>query len=180
MAQARAIKRSIQSSPRKMRLMLDLIRGKRVTEALSLLHFTPNHASVVCEQTLRSAIANFQTTPDNSGIDIEELWVRECFSDGGAVLKRVLPAPMGRAFRVRKRSNHLTIVVSNNPLNSQIAKMGRKDKKQFENSNAPSMAKAKSMREARAAKGGTAKGGATKPAAKKATKKAAASADATA
>lgn len=156
-------------------MMLDLIRGKRVSEALSLLHFTPNHASVVCEQTLRSAIANFQTKPENSGIDIEELWVRECFSDGGAVLKRVLPAPMGRAFRVRKRSNHLTIVVSNNPLNSQIAKMGRKDKKQFENSNAPSMAKAKSMREARAAKGG-----ATKPAAKKTTKKAAASANAAA
>lgn len=171
MAQARAIKRSIQSSPRKMRLMLDLIRGKRATEALSLLHFTPNHASVVCEQTLRSAIANFQTKPENQGIDIEDLWVRECFSDGGAVLKRVLPAPMGRAFRVRKRSNHLTIVVSNNPLNSQIAKMGRKDKKQFENSNAPAMAKAKGMREARAAKSGSAK-----PAAKKAPKKAAASA----
>jgi large subunit ribosomal protein L22 len=172
MAQARAIKRSIQSSPRKMRLMLDLIRGKRVSEALSLLHFTPNHASVVCEQTLRSAIANFQTKPENSGIDIEELWVRECFSDGGAVLKRVLPAPMGRAFRVRKRSNHLTIVVSNNPLNSQIAKMGRKDKKQFENSNAPAMAKAKSMREARTAKG------ATKSAAKKTSKKAEATATA--
>ena len=148
MAQARAIKRSIQSSPRKMRLMLDLIRGKRVSEALSLLHFTPNHASVVCEQTLRSAVANFQMKPENQGIDIEDLWVRECFADGGAMLKRILPAPMGRAFRVRKRSNHLTIIVSNNPLNSQIAKMGRKDKKQFENSNAPSVAKAKSAKPA--------------------------------
>lgn len=131
MAEAHAQKRSIQSSPRKMRLMLDMIRGKRVTEALSLLHFTPNHASIVCEQTLRSAIANFQTRPENSGIDIEELWVRECFADGGAMLKRILPAPMGRAFRVRKRSNHLTITVSNKPLNSQIKKMGRKDKEQF-------------------------------------------------
>lgn len=131
MAQARAIKRSIQSSPRKMRLMLDMIRGKRVSEALSLLHFTPNHASVVAEQTLRSAVANFQTKPENSGIDIEELWVRECFSDGGAVLKRILPAPMGRAFRMRKRSNHLTIVVSNKPLNSTIAKFGRKDKQAY-------------------------------------------------
>jgi len=173
MAQARAIKRSIQSSPRKMRLMLDLIRGKRATEALSLLHFTPNHASVVCEQTLRSAIANFQTKPENQGIDIEDLWVRECFSDGGAVLKRVLPAPMGRAFRVRKRSNHLTIVVSNNPLNSQIAKMGRKDKKQFENSNAPVMARAKAKRDGAVAKAGQPK--AAKPAAKKTSKKAAAS-----
>ena len=133
MAQARAIKRSIQSSPRKMRLMLDMIRGKRVSEALAKLHFTPNHASIVAEQTLRSAIANFQSKPENSGIDIEELWVRECYANGGTMLKRVLPAPMGRAYRVRKRSNHLTIVVSNKPLNSQIKKMGRKDKQVFVN-----------------------------------------------
>lgn len=162
MAQARAIKRSIQSSPRKMRLMLDLIRGKRVSEALSLLHFTPNHASVVCEQTLRSAVANFQSKPENAGIDVEELWVRECFSDGGAVLKRILPAPMGRAFRMRKRSNHLTIVVSNKPLNSTIAKFGRKDKQAYVNMNpqAPAPKAPKASAKPAAAK---------KPRAKKAT-----------
>ena len=98
-----------------MRLMLALIRGKRVNEALSILHFTPNHASIVAEQTLRSAIANFQLKPENSRHDIEDLVVRECFADGGAMLKRVLPAPMGRAFRVRKRSNHLTIVIGDKP-----------------------------------------------------------------
>jgi large subunit ribosomal protein L22 len=113
---ARAIKRSIQSSPVKMRIVLNLIRGKRVPEALSILHFTPNHASIVAEKTLRSAVANFQMNPENARVDADDLFVRECSSDGGAVLKRILPAPMGRAFRVRKRSNHLTIVVGDEPL----------------------------------------------------------------
>jgi large subunit ribosomal protein L22 len=113
---ARAIKRSIQSSPVKMRIVLNLIRGKRVPEALSILHFTPNHASIVAEKTLRSAVANFQMNPENARIDADDLFVRECSSDGGAVLKRILPAPMGRAFRVRKRSNHLTIIVGDEPL----------------------------------------------------------------
>ena len=105
-----------------MRLMLALIRGKRVTEALSILHFTPNHASIVAEQTLRSAIANFQLKPENARHDVENLVVRECFADGGPMLKRVLPAPMGRAFRVRKRSNHLTIVIGDKPAEKARAK----------------------------------------------------------
>src|ERR1044071_203930 len=109
--QAHAIKRSIQSSPRKMRIVLDQIRGKKVPEALAILHFTPNHASVVAEKTLRSAIANFQSVPENARFDVEDLYVRECSADGGAVLKRISAAPMGRAYRIRKRSNHLTIVV---------------------------------------------------------------------
>jgi large subunit ribosomal protein L22 len=112
MAQAIAVKKNIQSSPVKMRLVLDHIRGKKVTEALSTLHFMTNKASFVAEQTLRSAIANFQMKDENHGIDVEDLVVSKCFSDGGPMLKRILPAPMGRAFRVRKRSNHLTIVVS--------------------------------------------------------------------
>lgn len=113
---ARAIKRSIQSSPLKMRIVLDQIRGKRVPEALSILHFTPNHASIVAEKTLRSAVANFQMDPENARFDADDLFVRECSADGGPVLKRILPAPMGRAFRVRKRSNHLTIIVGDQPL----------------------------------------------------------------
>ncbi len=113
---ARAVKRGIQSSPLKMRIVLDQIRGKRVPEALSILHFTPNHASLVAEKTLRSAISNFQMIPDNARFDVEDLYVRECFADGGPVLKRILPAPMGRAFRVRKRSNHLTIIVGDAPM----------------------------------------------------------------
>jgi large subunit ribosomal protein L22 len=128
--EARAIKRSIQSSPRKMRIVLDLIRGKRVPEALSILHFTPNHASVVAEKTLRSAISNFQMKPENARFDVEDLYVRQCSADGGAMLKRVLPAPMGRAFRVRKRSNHLTIVVGDAPSARMAKKETRRSKKE--------------------------------------------------
>ena len=112
MAQAVAKKKNIQSSPVKMRLVLDHIRGKKVPEALATLHFMTNKASNVAEQTLRSAIANFQLKDANRGIDVEDLYISQCYSDGGPMLKRILPAPMGRAFRVRKRSNHLTIFVS--------------------------------------------------------------------
>ncbi|MEI8135465.1 MAG: 50S ribosomal protein L22 [bacterium] len=112
MAQAVAKKKNIQSSPVKMRLVLDLIRGKKVPEALAILHFMTNKASGVAEQTVRSAVANFQLKEDNKGIDVEELYISQCYSDGGPMLKRIMPAPMGRAFRVRKRSNHLTIFVS--------------------------------------------------------------------
>ena len=139
--EAHAIKRSIQSSPRKMRIVLDLIRGKRVSEALSILHFTPNHASVVAEKTLRSAIANFQMKPENARFDVEDLYVRECSADGGAALKRVLPAPMGRAFRVRKRSNHLRIVVSDT-LTPRAAKKQTSRAKKEGSSNAPRAAAA--------------------------------------
>ncbi len=124
--QAHAIKRGIQSSPLKMRIVLDTIRGKRVPEALSILHFTPNHASIVAEKTLRSAIANFQMDPENARFDVEDLYVRECQADGGPVLKRILPAPMGRAFRVRKRSNHLTIVVGDEPMKGSAPKNRKK------------------------------------------------------
>ena len=133
--EARAYKRQIQSSPRKMRLVLDLIRGKRVPEALSILHFTPNHASVVAEKTLRSAIANFQQKPEHARFDVEDLYVREAFADGGPMLKRISAAPMGRAYRIRKRSNHLTIVVSDQP--TPNTKVNRADKKRAEAAKAP-------------------------------------------
>src|SRR5438094_10185127 len=119
MAQAVAKKKNIQSSPVKMRLVLDHIRGKKVPEALATLHFMTNKASHVAEQTVRSAVANFQLKDENRGIDVEDLFISECYSDGGPMLKRIMPAPMGRAFRVRKRSNHLTIVVSDRILGTK-------------------------------------------------------------
>lgn len=133
--EARAHKRQIQSSPRKMRLVLDMIRGKRVPEALSILHFTPNHASVVAEKTLRSAIANFQQKPEHARFDVEDLYVREAFADGGPVLKRISAAPMGRAYRIRKRSNHLTIIVSDQP--TPNTKLNRADRKKATAASAP-------------------------------------------
>lgn len=110
--QARAIKKYIPGSPRKMRLLADLIRGKSVEEALDILHFSPKHASKVCETTLRSAVSNLINAKDGGRVDPESVFITTITVDGGPVMKRILPAPQGRAFRVRKRSNHLTIVVS--------------------------------------------------------------------
>ncbi len=110
--EARAINRYIGTSPRKMRLAIDLIRGKNVEDALSILHFTPKHAARTAEQVLRSAISNIQNKEESGRVDTATLYVKEAFVDGGATMKRIMPAPMGRAFRVRKRSNHITIVVA--------------------------------------------------------------------
>jgi large subunit ribosomal protein L22 len=95
-----------------MRLLADLIRGKSVEEALDILHFSPKHASKVCETTLRSAVSNLINAKDGGRIDPESVIISTITVDGGPMMKRILPAPQGRAFRVRKRSNHLTIVVS--------------------------------------------------------------------
>jgi large subunit ribosomal protein L22 len=112
--EARAINRYIGTSPRKMRLVIDLIRGKSVDEALNILHYSPKHASRVAEKVLRSAVSNLQNKDDAGRLEPGEMIVKEAFVDVGMVMKRVLPAPMGRAFRVRKRSNHVTIVVAPN------------------------------------------------------------------
>jgi large subunit ribosomal protein L22 len=110
--EAKALNRFIQTSPRKMRLVIDLIRGKGVEEALSILHFTTKAAAKTAEQVLRSAISNVQNKEESGRVDTATLYVKEAFVNSGAMAKRVLPAPMGRAFRVRKRSNHITIVVA--------------------------------------------------------------------
>jgi large subunit ribosomal protein L22 len=112
MLEARAIHRYVNSSPRKMRLVIDLIRGKSVPEAISILHFSPKHASKVAEKVLRSAVSNIQNKDESGRVEIESLFVKETFVDGGPSLKRMLPAPMGRAYPILKRSNHLTIVVA--------------------------------------------------------------------
>lgn len=110
--EAKAVKRYIQSSPFKMRLVADLIRGKSVNEALNILHFSSKHASKVIEMTLRSAVSNLANKTESGRVDEKDIVVKKIFVDGGPVLKRMLPAPQGRAYRIRKRSNHLTIVVS--------------------------------------------------------------------
>ncbi len=110
--ETRAINRYIGTSPRKMRLVIDLIRGKGVEEALSILHFTTKHAAKTAERVLRSAISNAQNKEESGRIDTATLFIKEAFVNGGATAKRVMPAPMGRAFRIRKRSNHITIVLA--------------------------------------------------------------------
>lgn len=110
--EARAVARYVRSSPRKMRLVIDLIRGKSAAEALALLRFTNKRASTVAEQTLRSAIANLQAKAENPYLNPESIVVERAYVDNGPMLKRIQPAPMGRAYRIRKRSHHLTIVVA--------------------------------------------------------------------
>ncbi|MBI4428421.1 MAG: 50S ribosomal protein L22 [Ignavibacteriales bacterium] len=109
--EARAINRFVSTSPRKMRLVIDLIRGRGVEEALSILHFSPKHAARTAEKVLRSAISNFQNKDEAGRVDTATLFVQRAFVDGGPTMKRIRPAPMGRAYRIRKRSNHITIVI---------------------------------------------------------------------
>jgi large subunit ribosomal protein L22 len=110
--EAKAINKYIGTSPRKMRLVIDLIRGKGVEEALGILHFTPKHAAKTAEKVLRSAISNAQNKEETGRVDTATLYIKEAFVNGGSTAKRIMPAPMGRAFRIRKRSNHITIIVA--------------------------------------------------------------------
>ena len=99
------------TSPRKMRLVADLVRGEKVEKALNILKFNQKEASGKLEKLLLSAIANWQSKNEEASIEDAELVVTEIRVDGGAMLKRLRPAPQGRAHRIRKRSNHVTIVV---------------------------------------------------------------------
>jgi len=110
--EVKAINRYVGTSPRKMRLVIDLIRGKGVEEALSMLHFVPKHAAKTVEKVLRSAISNYQNREETGRVDTSTLFVKSAFVNGGPMAKRILPAPMGRAFRIRKRSNHVTVIVA--------------------------------------------------------------------
>ncbi|MEI7594934.1 MAG: 50S ribosomal protein L22 [Bacteroidota bacterium] len=99
------------TSPRKMRLLADLIRGKNVEKALSILKFSKQEASVRLDKLVRSAIANWQVK--NEGVRIEDtnLYIKSIFVDSARMLKRLRPAPQGRGYRVRKRSNHVTVIL---------------------------------------------------------------------
>ncbi len=103
--------RNVPTSPRKMRVVADMIRGERVNKALNLLKFEAKSSSVNLEKLLLSAISNWHQK--NEDVDLEEadLYVKTIFVDSGRILKRLRPAPQGRAHRIRKRSNHVTIVV---------------------------------------------------------------------
>ena len=99
------------TSPRKMRLVADLVRGEDVEKALQILKFNNKEASLRLEKLLLSAIANWQMKNEDASVEEAELFVKEIRVDGGAMLKRLRPAPQGRAHRIRKRSNHVTLVV---------------------------------------------------------------------
>ncbi len=103
--------RDVPTSPRKMRLIADLIRGQRVSRALGVLKYQPQAAAATMQKVLLSAVANWQQKNENERIEDADLYIKTVFVDGGPMLKRLRPAPQGRGHRIRKRSNHITIVI---------------------------------------------------------------------
>jgi len=106
-----AVLKNCPTSPRKMRLVADLVRGEGVNEALDILKFSQKEASGRLEKLILSALSNWQVKNEGVRIEDSDLFVREVFVDSGRVLKRLQTAPQGRAYRVRKRSNHVTVVL---------------------------------------------------------------------
>ena len=111
-AEVRAVAKYLRASPRKARLVIDVIKGKRVSEALAMLRFIPNHAAELISKVLISAAANAQ---DGWGAGVEELKVQNILADGGPSLKRVRARAQGRAFRILKRTSHLTVILTDAP-----------------------------------------------------------------
>jgi large subunit ribosomal protein L22 len=109
MQQAKAIARYVRIAPRKAQLVVDLIRGKQVGEAIAILRHTPKSASPIIEKVLNSAIANAE---HNYSLDVNNLVISQAFVDQGPTLKRFRPRAMGRASRINKRTSHITLVVS--------------------------------------------------------------------
>ena len=99
------------SSPRKMRLVADQVRGQKVENALNILRFSPKEASKKLEKLVLSAIDNWSAKNEGSSMEDAGLFIKEIRVDGGMMLKRLRPAPQGRAHRIRKRSNHVTVVL---------------------------------------------------------------------
>lgn len=105
--------RNNPTSTRKMRKVADMIRGKRAEEARQILHFSKQEASIKLEKLLMSALSNWEQTNEELSLEDADLFVKEIRVDGGRILKRIQPAPQGRAHRINKRSNHVTLVIDN-------------------------------------------------------------------
>ncbi len=115
--------KNVPTSPQKMRQVADLVRGKQVNKALAILKFQSKSGAPRLEKLLLSAVANWQQKYEDSlKIEDADLYVKTIFVDGGAMLKRLRPAPQGRGHRIRKRSNHVTIIVAS-ALNTQVEKV---------------------------------------------------------
>lgn len=115
--------RNVPTSPRKMRLIADLVRGMDVAQALEVLRYNPKEASNRVEKLVRSAVANWQQKNAESRLEDAGLYVKEIYVDSARILKRLRPAPQGRAHRIRKRSNHVTVVLGsrNQQIEDQIS-----------------------------------------------------------
>lgn len=115
------------TSPRKMRLLADLVRGMEVDKALAILQFNPKHSSVPLYKLLNSAINNWSQKNPDAKVEDANLAVKTIMVDNGRVIKRMRPAPQGRGYRVRKRSNHVTLVVD-----TKVVKQTDKEKNKIE------------------------------------------------
>jgi len=110
--EARATAKYVGHPPRKMRQVLDMVRGCRVEEALNLLHFTQKAAALPIEKTIRSAVANAAHVEGSGKLEVEHFIIKTAYVNVGPTARRFVPRAMGRATRIRKRSGHITVVVS--------------------------------------------------------------------
>ncbi len=115
-----AMLRNCPTSPRKMRLVTDMIKGVEVNKALDMLRFSPKEASRAVEKLLLSAIANWQAKNEGARIEESHLIVKEAFVDQSRSLKRIQPAPQGRAHRIKKRSNHVTVMLESKHVAKEV------------------------------------------------------------
>jgi large subunit ribosomal protein L22 len=106
--EARAVARYVRIAPRKVRLVIDLVRGKKVDEALAILEFTPKRAAKVVKKLIQSAVANAEQNPD---VDVDNLYIKRIYADEGPTLKRIRPRAVGRAYLIRKRTSHITVIL---------------------------------------------------------------------
>ncbi|MCY6483493.1 50S ribosomal protein L22 [Clostridium aestuarii] len=106
--EARAIAKYVRMSPRKVRIVLDLVRGKNIREAFAILKYTPKDAAVEINKVLKSAVANAE---NNFNLDVNKLYVAEAYANQGPTLKRFKPRAQGRAYSIMKRTSHITLVV---------------------------------------------------------------------
>ena len=104
--------RNVPTSPQKMRIVADMVRGQKVSKALGILKFEPKVGAKAIEKLLLSAVSNWQNKHVDAKIEESDLFVKTIFVDGGASIKRLRPAPQGRGHRILKRSNHITLVVA--------------------------------------------------------------------
>lgn len=114
--------RNCPTSPRKMRLIADMVRGMDVNQALDQLRFSPKEASNRMEKLLLSAIANWQMKNEGARLEESGLFIKEVYVDSARMLKRLRPAPQGRAHRIRKRSNHVTLTLGTKTAEADITK----------------------------------------------------------
>ncbi|KAA9333769.1 50S ribosomal protein L22 [Adhaeribacter soli] len=118
--------RNVPTSPRKMRLVANMVRGKQVNSALGILKFEANSGAEKIEKLLLSALSNWQAKNEDARIEESNLYIKAIFVDEGRTLKRLRPAPQGRGHRIRKRSNHVTLIIDTKSEEEMVSKKAKK------------------------------------------------------